>query len=42
MKGCPSKTLFVIHVRGKKSTQQKMTKVGTFENKAQIWSFKSP
>jgi hypothetical protein len=26
----------------KKSTQQKMAKVGTFENKAQIWSFKSP
>jgi hypothetical protein len=26
----------------KKSTQQKMTKIGTFENTTQIWSFKSP
>jgi hypothetical protein len=33
---------FNIHVRGKNiSIQQKMTKVGTFENKVQIWSFKS-
>jgi hypothetical protein len=24
------------------SIQQKMTKIGTFENKAQIWSLKSP
>jgi hypothetical protein len=22
--------------------EQKMTKIGTFENKAQIWSFQSP
>jgi hypothetical protein len=37
MKGCPSKKLFIIHVRGKKiSMQQKMTKIGTFENKVQI------
>jgi hypothetical protein len=28
---------------GKKiSIQQKMTKIGTFENMVQIWSFKSP
>jgi hypothetical protein len=41
-KECPSKFFFIIHVRGKKiSIQQKMTKIGTFENKAQIWSFKS-
>ncbi len=43
MKGCPSRKLFTIHVRGAKiSVKQKMTKIGTFENKAQIWSFKSP
>jgi hypothetical protein len=31
------------HVRGKYiSIQQKMTKIGTSENMAQIWSFKSP
>jgi hypothetical protein len=24
------------------SIQQKMTKIGTFENKVQMWSFKSP
>jgi hypothetical protein len=29
-------------LREKKSIQQKMTKIGTFENKAQIWSFKRP
>jgi hypothetical protein len=34
MKGCPSRKLFIILVRGKKiSIQQKMTKIGTFENK---------
>jgi hypothetical protein len=34
---------FIIHVRRKQvSIQQKMTKIGTFENKAQIWSLKSP
>jgi hypothetical protein len=43
MKVCPFRKLFNIHVRGKKiSTQQKMTKIGTFENKVQISSFKSP
>jgi hypothetical protein len=42
-KGCPSRQLFDIHVMGEKiSIQQKMTKTGTFENKVQIWSFKSP
>ncbi len=43
MKGYPSKKCFIIHVRWKKiSIQQKMTKIKTFENKGQIWSFKSP
>ncbi len=43
MKGCPSNLFFIIHVKGEKmSIQQKMTKIGTFGNKAQIWSFKSP
>jgi hypothetical protein len=43
MKGFPFKKLFIIHVKGKNiSIQQKMTKIGTFENMAQIWSFKSP
>jgi hypothetical protein len=43
MKGCPFRKLFIIHVKEKKiPIQQKMTKIGTFENKAQIWSFKSP
>jgi hypothetical protein len=43
MKGCPSRKLFFIHVKGKKiSIQQNITKIGTFENKVQIWSFKSP
>jgi hypothetical protein len=42
MKGYPSKKK-KKHVRGKKiSIQQKMTKIGTFENKVQIWSFKIP
>jgi hypothetical protein len=37
MKGCPFKNLFIIHVRGKNiSIQQKVTKIGTFENMAQI------
>jgi hypothetical protein len=37
MKGCPFKKLFIIHDRGKKiSIQQKMTKIGTLENMAQI------
>jgi hypothetical protein len=37
MKGFPSKKLFIIHVSGKKILiQQKRTKIGTFENKAQI------
>jgi hypothetical protein len=40
MKSYPFKKLFNIHVRGKKiSIQQKMTKIRTFENKVQIWSF---
>jgi hypothetical protein len=43
MKGFPSRKLFIIHVSGKKILiQQKVIKIGTFENKAQIWSFKSP
>jgi hypothetical protein len=43
MKGYPSRKLFIIHVRGKEiSIQQKMTKIGTFENKVQISSFKNP
>jgi hypothetical protein len=44
MKGYPFRKLFNIYiVRGKKiSIQQKMTKIGAFENKVQIWSFKSP
>jgi hypothetical protein len=34
MKGCPLKRIYIIHVRGKKkSIQQKMTKIRTFENK---------
>jgi hypothetical protein len=33
----PPRKPFTIHVRGKtKSIQQKMTKIGTFKNKAQI------
>jgi len=37
MKSYPSRKLFNIHVRGKNiSIQQKMTKIGTFENKVQI------
>jgi hypothetical protein len=37
MKGCSTRKLFIIHVKGGKITiQQKMTKIGTFENKAQI------
>jgi hypothetical protein len=41
-KGYPSRKLFNIHVKRKKiSIQQKMTKIGTFENKVQVWSFKS-
>ncbi len=43
MKGCPSRKLFIIHVRGGKNINPtKMTKIGTFKNKAQMWSFKSP
>jgi hypothetical protein len=43
MKGFPSRKLFIIHVSGKNTLiQQKRTKIGTFEKKAQIWSFKSP
>ncbi len=43
MKGFTFKKLFIIHVKRKNiSIQQKMTKIGTFENMAQIWSFKSP
>jgi len=43
MKGFSFKKLFIIHVKGKKiSIQQKLTKIGTFENMAQIWSLKSP
>jgi hypothetical protein len=43
MKGGPSRKLFNIDVRGEKiSIQQNITKIGTFENKVQIWSFKSP
>jgi hypothetical protein len=43
MKGRSFKKIFIVHVKGKKiSIQQKMTKIGTFENMAQIWSFKSP
>jgi hypothetical protein len=34
---------FLLHMLGKKiSIQQKLIKIGTFENKAQIWSFKNP
>jgi hypothetical protein len=37
MKGCPSRKLFIIQIRGKYILiQQKMTKIGTFENKVQI------
>jgi hypothetical protein len=37
MKGCPFKKLFIRQVKGKKiSIQKKRTKIGTFENKAQI------
>jgi hypothetical protein len=33
----------LLYMLGKKiSIQQKMTKIETFENMAQIWSFKSP
>jgi hypothetical protein len=43
MKGYTILKLFTIHVKGKNiSIQQKMTKIGTFENMAQIQSFKSP
>jgi hypothetical protein len=43
VKGCPSRKLFFIKVKGEKiSIQQKIIKIGTFENKVQIWSFKSP
>jgi hypothetical protein len=43
MKGYPFKKFFNIHVRGGKiSIQQKMKKIGTFKNKVQIQSFKSP
>jgi hypothetical protein len=42
MKGCPLKNIYIIHVKKKISIQQKMTKIGTFENMAQIFSFKSP
>jgi hypothetical protein len=38
MKDYPFRKLFTTHARGKKkSIQQKMTKIRTFENKAQIW-----
>jgi hypothetical protein len=35
---------FLLYMLNKKrkSIQQKMTKIGTFENKAQMWSFKIP
>ncbi len=37
MKGCPSRKLFIICVRGKKNINpKKKTKIGTFEKKAQI------
>jgi hypothetical protein len=37
------KNFFIIHVTGKKlSVQQKMTKIGSFENKVQMWLFESP
>jgi hypothetical protein len=37
MKGCPSRKKIIIRVRGEKiSIQQKMIKIGTFENKVQI------
>jgi hypothetical protein len=40
MNDYPSKKLYML---GEKvSIQKKMIKIGTFENKAQIWSFKSP
>jgi hypothetical protein len=43
MKGCPSRKKKILHVKGEKiSIQQKIIKIGTFENKVQIWSFKSP
>jgi hypothetical protein len=38
--GYPSKKLFIIHVKGKNINPIKKIKIGTFENKAQIWSFK--
>jgi hypothetical protein len=38
MKGCPFKKLFNILVRGKKY----QSKIGTFENKIQNWSFINP
>jgi hypothetical protein len=34
MKGYPSRKLFIIHLEI--SIEQKMTKIGTFENKAQM------
>ncbi len=43
MKNCPSRKLFIIYVKGKNNINQtKITKIGTFENKAQFLSFKSP
>jgi hypothetical protein len=37
MKGCLSRKHFIIHVREKiKLIQQKMTKIGTFENKEHL------
>jgi hypothetical protein len=37
MKGCSFKKLIIIHVKGEKiSIQQTITKIGTFENMAQI------
>jgi hypothetical protein len=43
MKGYPFRKLFIMHVTGKNiSIQQKMIKIGIFENKAQSWSFKNP
>jgi hypothetical protein len=36
------KNSLLYMLREKISIQKKMIKIGTFENKAQIWSFKSP
>jgi hypothetical protein len=36
------KNFLLYMLGGKILIQQKMTKIGTFENMAQIWSFKSP